>query len=105
MNSLESDTAPSLLALAVLVFGAAFPFTSMVSVPPSTQEVVGAGAFVLGLVAVTGLHFLMFGSWLHWSAWAGCLVLQRWPGKSCEILEKAKGRNHAFRPFSKDLAA
>jgi len=50
--------APNLLALAVLIFGAAFLFTSMVSVTPGTQEIVGAGAFVLGLLAVTGLPSL-----------------------------------------------
>jgi hypothetical protein len=44
------------MALATLVFGAAFLFTSMVSIVPGTQGLAGAGAFVLGLLAVIGLH-------------------------------------------------
>jgi hypothetical protein len=47
---------PTLLSLATLVFGAAFLFTSMVSMVPGTQELAGAGAFVLGLLSVIGLH-------------------------------------------------
>jgi hypothetical protein len=49
---------PTLLSLATLVFGAAFLFSSMVSMVPGTQELAGAGAFVLGLLAVIGLHSL-----------------------------------------------
>jgi hypothetical protein len=51
---------PTLLSLATLVFGAAFLFTSMVSIVPGTQELAGAGAFVLGLLAVIGLHSFTF---------------------------------------------
>jgi hypothetical protein len=49
-------TAPTLLPVAVLIFGATFLFTSMVSMVPGTQEITGAVAFVLGLLAITGVH-------------------------------------------------
>ena len=55
---LTGSAPPTLLSVAVLVFGAAFLFTSMVSIVPGTQEAAGAGAFLLGLIAVSGLHFL-----------------------------------------------
>lgn len=48
--------APTLLPVAVLVFGAAFLFTSMISCVPTTQEIVGAIAFALGLLAISGLN-------------------------------------------------
>jgi hypothetical protein len=48
--------APSLLAVGVLVLGAAFLFTSMVSSLPGTQEIAGACAFALGLLAILGLR-------------------------------------------------
>ena len=51
--------APTLLTVAVLIFGAAFLFTSMTSCVPTTQEIVGAIAFGLGLLAVSGVHFLI----------------------------------------------
>jgi hypothetical protein len=53
---LSGTVPPTLMSLATLVFGAAFLFTSMVSIVPGTQELSGAGAFVLGLLAVIGLH-------------------------------------------------
>ena len=49
-------TAASLLPVGVLIFGAAFLFTSMVSVVSELQEIAGAVAFVLGVVAISGLH-------------------------------------------------
>src|SRR5262245_37572058 len=44
--------APTLLPLGVLIFGATFLFTSMVSFLPNTQEIAGAAAFVLGLLGI-----------------------------------------------------
>lgn len=53
---LVGAAAPTLLPVAVLIFGAAFLFTSMISCVPTTQEIVGAIAFGLGLLAISGLH-------------------------------------------------
>jgi hypothetical protein len=51
---------PALLPLGVLIYGAAFLFTSMTSSVPGTQELAGAIAFFLGLLAIVGLHPLTF---------------------------------------------
>lgn len=53
---LVGAAAPTLMPVAVLIFGAAFLFTSMISCVPTTQEIVGAIAFGLGLLAISGLH-------------------------------------------------
>lgn len=55
---LVGAAAPTLLPVAVLIFGAAFLFTSMISCVPTTQEIVGAIAFGLGLLAISGLHMM-----------------------------------------------
>jgi hypothetical protein len=48
--------APILQPIAVLVFGARFLFGCIVSFEAGSQELVGVGAFVLGLLAVSGLY-------------------------------------------------
>lgn len=53
---LLGKTPSALLPLAVLLFGATFLFSSMVSSIPTAQEIAGAVGFVLGLVAILGLH-------------------------------------------------
>ena len=56
---LAGIAAPTLLPVAVLLFSAAFLFTSMVSLLPGTQEIVGAVSFALGLLAAIGFHSLV----------------------------------------------
>jgi hypothetical protein len=46
----------TLLAVAVLIFGAAFVFSSSLNISSSTQAMLGFASLVLGLLAVSGLN-------------------------------------------------
>lgn len=49
-------TDQALLPVAVFVLGATFLFTSLGSVVPGTQELMGAGAFIAGILALSGFY-------------------------------------------------
>ena len=46
----------TLLAVAVLIFGAAFVFSSTLNMSSSTQAMLGFASLILGLLAVSGLN-------------------------------------------------